>query len=230
MVTRHLLLSSDWYISRGSASICRVDLWRPLQIVTPTLDGDVLVSLAGGRGKLTGRQIGRMIGASQEGVRRTLERLVRQGIVLRERAGSAYLFQLNRQHLGAPYIEGLAFLRLELIARLRDMIGDWKLLPVSAVLFGSTARGETDEDSDIDIVVIRSSNADADDPNWRAQLAELEESTTALTGNDTRVLEYSDREVRSGRREGVLAAASREGIELFGSRAALKTPTRKSRR
>jgi Nucleotidyltransferase domain len=204
-----------------------MDLARPMSVVTPTLDGDVLAVLAGGRGKLTGRQIARMIGASQEGVRRSLQRLVRQGIALDERAGAALLFQLNRQHIAAPYIEGLAFLRLELIRRLREKINEWEISPVSAVLFGSVARGDATTDSDLDIAVIRPANTDADEPGWRDQIVDLEAHASALTGNDTRVLEYSQNELKTaGRREPVLRSAAREGIELFGSRAALLAPAK----
>jgi predicted nucleotidyltransferase len=193
-----------------------------MSVITPTLDGDVLTALAGGRGKLTGRQVARMIGASQEGVRRSLERLVRQGIALRERAGTAWLFQLNRQHLAAPYIEGLAFLRLELIRCLREQIRGWKIPPISVVLFGSAARGEATADSDIDIAVVRPAQIDAEEAHWRDQIVDLEASTMAFTGNDTRVLEFSEVELRGRRRrEPVLESAAREGIELFGSRDAL---------
>jgi hypothetical protein len=51
--------------------------------VTPTLDGDLLGVLAHGEVKLTGRELGKRVHASQQGVRRVVERPVRHGIVLR---------------------------------------------------------------------------------------------------------------------------------------------------
>lgn len=207
-----------------------MDLRRPLRVITPTLDGDVLGLLAGGELKLTGREIGRRIGASQEGVRQTLDRLVRQGIVLRERAGNAYLYQLNRQHLAAPCIEQLASLRLQLIGRLRQVIEAWRIPPAAAVLFGSAARGDAEQTSDIDILLIRRARIDADEPLWREQVVELESLATALTGNDTRVTEYSNDEVERLRgTEPLLEAAGAEGIELFGSMKSLRRRKRRGR-
>jgi predicted nucleotidyltransferase len=195
-----------------------MDLSRPLKVVTPTLDGDVLGVLAGGDAALTGREIQRRVGASQDGVRGALDRLTRQGVVRRERAGRANLYRLNRQHLAAPWIEGLASLRLQLIERLRDTIRSWELEPIAAVLFGSAARGEAGRESDLDILVVRPSDCLPDDPTWREQLMSLETSAAAWTGNDVRLLEYGEAEVPTGRdREPVLNAAFNEGIELFGS-------------
>ncbi len=63
-----------------------MDFRHPLRIVTSTLGGEVLRVLAGTTSGLTGREIVRMIGLkTHEGTRRVLERLVLQGIVMRER-------------------------------------------------------------------------------------------------------------------------------------------------
>jgi hypothetical protein len=52
--------------------------------------------------------------------------------------------------------------------------------------------------SDIDLLVVRPDTVDADDPQWRTQLDGLASSVTAWTGNDTRILEFSVREARTG--------------------------------
>jgi len=195
-----------------------VDLQHPLRVITPTLDGDILALLAAGEVQLSGREIGRRIGASQEGVRRTLERLVGEGIVLRERAGNAHLYRLNRRHIAAPWIEQLGAARTQLIERLCEAIGRWRIRPVAAVLFGSAARGEASAASDIDILVVRPHRTDVDDPAWRRQVSDLESDAAASTGNDARVIEYSDQEVRRlWNDEPLLAVAAADGIELFGS-------------
>jgi predicted nucleotidyltransferase len=209
-----------------------MDLHRPLAVITPTLDGDVLGLLAGGDLDLTGREISRRIGASQEGVRRTLERLVGQGIVVRERAGNAYLFRLNRRHVAAPWIEHLAALRLELVGRLRAAIDHWHVPPFAVVLFGSAARGDADQRSDLDLFVVRPTGTDHDDANWRRQVTELETDAAAATGNDARVVEYSEEEVRRlWSVEPIFAIVANEGIELSGSLLSLKPrPKRRNRR
>jgi DNA-binding transcriptional ArsR family regulator len=190
-----------------------------MEVVTPTLDGDVLGFLARGEKAFTGREVSRGIGrSSHEGVRRVLERLVQQGIVVSERAGTGVLFQLNRQHLAAPWIEGLASLRLELISKLRDAAAAWETAPLGLILFGSAARGDAGVGSDLDFLVVRPNSVDPGDDQWRSQLAELEAKATAWTGNDARVLEYGEGEMGGllGN-EPVLDAALEEGVEIAGS-------------
>src|SRR6266516_2594502 len=119
-----------------------VNLQRPFQVVAPTLDGDVLTLLARADRPLTGRAVARESGASHGGVQRALAHLVAEGIVTRERAGRAFLYRLNRDHLAARWIEGLASLRLELIERLRETVTAWQVPADAVVLFGSAARNE----------------------------------------------------------------------------------------
>lgn len=192
-----------------------MNLQRPFQVVGPTLDGDVLTLLARADRSLTGRAIEREIPASHGGVRRALQHLVAEGIVRRESAGRAFLYRLNREHLAAPWIEGLASLRLELIERLRQTISGWQLPPDASVLFGSAGRGEAGARSDIDLLVIRPAGVDADDPLWREQVGTLQSAAVSWTGNDVRVLEYGAGELEDG--EPVLDTAATEGVELYGS-------------
>jgi hypothetical protein len=203
-----------------------MDFRRPMMAVTPTLDGDVLVALARADAEFSGRELARHIGrGSPEGIRRAADRLVDQGVISRRSAGSAHLYRLNRRHLAAPWIEGLANLREQLIERLRDLLAGWEEPPLVAVLFGSVARGSATERSDLDMLVIRRAECDPDLPLWRAQLLDLWESTTAWTGNDTRVLEYGEAELPGDSVEPVLEDALRDGVELFGSRRTLRRLT-----
>lgn len=208
-----------------------VDLARPLRVVTPTLDGDVLSVLCATSAPLTGRQVHRLLGrASEGGVRQALERLARQGVVRREEAGRAHLYSLNREHLAAPHICALAELRGELIDRLRSEIGAWTISPPVAVLFGSTARDEARERSDLDLLVVRPDGVAADDPRWRDQLERLAGQAHAWTGNEAEILEWEERDLpRVLGREPVLAAAAREGVALAGSVQRLRAAARRTR-
>jgi hypothetical protein len=192
-----------------------MNLQRPFQVVAPTLDGDVLTALAGADRTLTGRAIERETGGSHGGVQRALDHLLAEGIVTRQRAGRAYLYQLNGDHLAAQWIQGLATLRLQLIDRLRTSIGSWKIPPASGVLFGSAARGEAGRASDLDLLMIRPAGTNADDDSWREQVMALERAASAWTGNDARVLEYGEEELAVD--APVLATAAAEGVELHGS-------------
>lgn len=192
-----------------------MNLQRPFQVVAPTLDGDVLTLLARADRALTGRAIERESGGSHGGVQRALGHLVAEGIVTREAAGRAFLYRLNRDHLAARWIEGLASLRLELIERLRQTVASWQLPAAAVVLFGSAARGEAGRGSDIDLLVIRPTAVDYDDPLWREQVSALESAAAAWTGNDARALEYAADELDD--EEPVLGTAVAEGVELYGS-------------
>jgi predicted nucleotidyltransferase len=200
-----------------------MDFRHPFLAVAPTLDGDVLSALAKAEMELSGREIAKRAGrGSPEGIRRVADRLVEQGILTRRSIGSAHLYGLNREHLAARYIEGIAGLRAELIERLRKAIGEWALEPSFALLFGSVARGSAGARSDIDILIVRPSAQDPEDDRWRTQLLELQQSATAWTGNDTRVVEYAEHELDQIDHEPLLDEVLEDGIELYGERRRLR--------
>ncbi len=172
--------------------------------------------------ELTGRELARHVGhGSPEGVRRAADRLVIQGTLLRRTAGTAHLYRLNRDHLAAPWIEGLASLREQLIERLRTLLSGWEQPAKVALLFGSVARGEAGADSDLDLLIVMAHECDPDSDGWRSQILNLAQLATAWTGNDARVLEYGEQELASTAEEPLLAEALHEGIELSGSRRTL---------
>lgn len=173
--------------------------------------------------EFTGRRIHRLVGhGSEHGVRKAADRLAEQGIVTRRRAGQAKLYSLNRHHLAAPYVEGLGFLRSRLIERLKEVVTGWSQPPASVFLFGSVARGEASADSDLDLLVVRRSDVDGEDPEWEEQLAALERDATAWTGNEARVLEFAEQEISDLEVRGIAEEALEEGVPIFGSRPRLR--------
>lgn len=211
---------ANWPVHLARRAILHtMDLQHPFQMLTPNLEGDILSLLAKGERSYSGREVEREVGASHDAVRMALRRLVAQGIVSSEPGGGrAILYQLNRDHLAAPWIEGIAALRLELIARLRSEILNWKIKPVAAALFGSAARNEATAKSDLDLLLIRPAARDAEDEGWQEQLANLSQAATRWTGNDARILEYGEDElVDLVGEEPVLQDAADQGIDLHGS-------------
>jgi len=191
---------------------------KPFAVITPTLDGDVLAVLAGAEATFTPGQVARLVpDASVEGVRKVLRRLAAQGILISERVGQAYTYQLNREHLAAPAVLQLAGQRAALLARLQQALDAWAVRPVHGALFGSAARGQMRLDSDIDIFLVRPDD-DADDEAWEAQGGELAAAVTRWTGNDTRILNMTEAEVRAGAASGdpVLRSIVEDGLTVAG--------------
>lgn len=200
-----------------------MDFRRPLTVVTPTLDGDVLAVLASADVELSGRELARRSAhGSTEGIRRAADRLTVEGIVLRRVAGGAHLYRLNREHVAAQWVEGLATMPEQVTERLRAIIAEWKEAASVAFLFGSAARRQASSTSDVDILVVRRRPSDGDSDAWRSQLVALQQAATGLTGNDARVLEMVEEDMGEGRVEPVLEDILREGVPLLGSRRKLQ--------
>lgn len=194
-------------------------LSRPFLTVTPTIDGDVLTVLARADAAFTPPQVRDLIDMhSVEGVRNVLGRLTHQGVVTRERTGNAYAYRLNRDHVAAEHIIGLASSGTEVLERMRHQLAAWPLQCEYAALFGSAATRTMSEDSDLDVLIVRPDAVDVEvDMSWHDQVVEFARASTSWTGNDTRVLELSAAEVaKSCGSERELSDIERDGIALAG--------------
>lgn len=206
-----------------------MELSRPLSTVTPTLDGDVLAVLARQEATFTTGQLHRVLTRhSEEGIRKVLRRLTEQGVVLSDRVGNAFTYRLNREHLAAKHIIGLAQLQETFLKCLEDRLESWEVPPVYAAVFGSAARGSMSIESDLDLLLIRPD--DADDDLWETQVNDLVAHVTRWIGNDTRPLEFTAAELTDrGGAETVLRAVLNEGLTVVGTRAWLANQLRKSK-
>jgi hypothetical protein len=196
-----------------------MDVSRPYSAVAPTIEGDVLVVLAGTTHPLTGRQVARLARrGSVAGVAKALDRLGRQGLVTRLEAPPASLYTLNRQHVAAPVAEALAGLRSEFLSRLRDAFSTWEIQPVHASLFGSAARGDGAPDSDVDIFVVRPTAVDGEDATWSEQLTGISDVVFASTGNRAGIIDFAEQDIGQMLDENppVLAELRRDAIDLAG--------------
>lgn len=204
-----------------------MELGRPLATITPTLDGDVLAVLARSDVTFTTGQLHRILTRnSEEGIRKVLIRLVKQGVVHSDKVGNAFTYRLNRDHLAAEYIIGLADLQEKLLKRIEDRLESWSLPPVYAAVFGSAARGSMTADSDLDLLLIQPDGAD--DALWETQVNDLTAEVTRWTGNDTQPLEFTASElVGRGRDEPVLRAVLDHGLTVAGTRSWLNKQLRK---
>lgn len=193
-------------------------LHSPLRTITASLDADVLGILARHDQSFTVPQLNAMISSrSTEGIRKTLRRLVTQGVVDVESVGRTQLFRLNREHLAAPLIVQLADLRGNFITNLANDMLNWTSPPVFAALFGSAARGDMTPSSDIDLFLLRDEGVDPEE--FAEHASRLTERASRWSGNDVRALIYGLDEVQSSPgAKSVLQRIAKEGEAIVGNR------------
>ncbi|SRR6266545_76009 len=196
-----------------------MDLSRPYTCVSPTLEGEVLVTLCRTTRPLTGGDVARLVRrGTRPGVQRALHRLVAQGLVQVLPAGRANLYTLNRGHLAYPAVEIIAGLRSNLLERLGKAIRKWKTAPLHASIFGSAARGDGGIASDIDVLVIRPGHLEEEHRVWRAQVDGLKDAIARWTGNRASIAEISASSLGSLRRRSSFAKDLRTDAVLLAGR------------
>jgi predicted nucleotidyltransferase len=139
---------------------------------------------------MTVSEIHRLAGTgSENGVRRALSRLVREGTVRAEERAVATFYEGNREHLAWSAVEILAGMRRALHEKIREELSHWDPRAIHASLFGSAARGDGDADSDIDILLIRPDNVDENQETWALQIDHLRRRIEVWTGNYCQVFQ-----------------------------------------
>lgn len=222
-----------------------MDVSDPTRAVTPTLDGPVLAVLAAAGKPLTVGQVAEhAVRGSEIGIRRSLSRLVEQGIVRATLMGRNQVHELNREHVAADVAVLLAGLRTTLWDRFRAEFNTWRVKPLYACVFGSAARADGDESSDIDLLVVhppfpgekrprsaifRTAVADAlgdlvlssaemdAREQWDDSVDRLRERVEAWTGNSLQVVDLTFSEWRHPHSRQLLGEVERDGVELVKS-------------
>jgi predicted nucleotidyltransferase len=209
-----------------------MQLNKPFATVTPTLDGDVLGVLASADVTFTISQIQRVVTTvSGEGIRKVLTRLTAQGVVLHDQVGRTNTYRLNTEHLAAEAIMALSRLTSIFLERLEAHLEGWGKDLKYAAVFGSAATGRMTLDSDIDLFLVRAPEIDGHDEAsdlWEQQLTELARLVTAWTGNDARVVEYTEHDLAAAATAGepLLRDVATQGLTVAGTRAWFNTQLR----
>ena len=91
--------------------------------------------------------------------------------------------------------------------------------PASLIIFGSFARGEADNESDIDTLMIRPSGVGDSDEAWSASVQRWIDSVGEASGNRVEALEANEDEVaaRLDREGSVLQDIERDGLIIHGT-------------
>jgi len=205
-----------------------VDLSFPMNAVVPSAHGPVLAVLARTSEPLSGRGLAELTrpAVSSRQVATVLAALAQSGLVERQRAGSGYLYRLNRDHVAASAVLELVGLRQALWDRMGAAIKAWTWRPAAVVVFGSAARGDGGLDSDIDVLVVRRDDVDADDGAWQRDLVAFAAKVQRWSGNSCEVLERSARQLAEMAQGGevLIGDLRRDGVFLAGERSVLPRP------
>jgi predicted nucleotidyltransferase len=210
------------YFARPEA---RMDFHNPINAIVPSLDGEVYRVLAHTTAALTGSRIATLTRrGSNSGVRVVLNRLVRQGLVLEQRAGGAILYRANREHVLWPAVEQLVTTTDEALSMVEQRISDVVTehfmneneRSVTLAFYGSVARRDSNADSDIDIVAVFPDSVRPDDIQHVVDA--LTETIDGQTGNETNIYALRDRELSdlALREDPLLDSWSRDSRTFYG--------------
>jgi predicted nucleotidyltransferase len=165
-----------------------VNLSQPLLDVVPGVRGQLLYALARSEVPVTRRRLAGMAGVAPGNANSILDDLVHAGLCNETAAGRSLMVSLNRKNLAAEQVLALTALRATLINRLRAELKRWKGLK-AAWLFGSVARSDSNEDSDIDIAMVF---VDPESEVSTRNISELQVLLREWTGNEVQIAEYSE--------------------------------------
>lgn len=195
-----------------------MDFRHPIEAVIPGAQGRVLAVLLNSSGDLNVRNIARIAGVSVAQASRILPGLVDLGLVERREVPPSSLFRLVPEHLAAKYLLALVNVRRGLFAELGILAGSLHPKPTSVIVFGSVARGDSEDASDIDLVLVRPSEL-LDEEQWTESLEKFRVSAQRVSGNSVEILEVDSVEAgsRLSLKDGLWRDVRREGIVVFGS-------------
>jgi predicted nucleotidyltransferase len=196
-------------------------LQDPFGVIHTAADGRILQVLAGADTWFGIAQVWELSHiSSRDQVRRALARLSADGILDEERVASMYRYRFNDEHLLAGPIKQISTSRERFFEQLKSTLSAWPDV-VYAAVFGSAARNDMHQRSDIDLFRVRSDNqlsGDVSEDAWSERVLELERQVSRWTGNSTNVLHLRESEVRAAGDVDALANIRKEGIPLVGDK------------
>lgn len=147
---------------------------------------------------MTAAQIVRQAGyGTPAGVRRALNRLVIDGLVDSKYLGDLATYSLNHDHILYPAVEPLLDAHRALTSRLRRDLREWDPAPSFGALFGSAAQGGSDEDSDVDVLLLQPTMTAVERRRWNEEVHRLRKSIRAWTGNHADITDLRPAELRA---------------------------------
>lgn len=212
-------ITDETVVRLMSCTLSCVDVRHPVTSVVPGVQGRLLAVLVETTSELNLRTLARLADVSLAQASRVMTELVALGMVERRDVPPSALFTLVREHIAVEAIEILADGRRRLLGRIADVVGAAiDVQPISVVVFGSLARGDAGDDSDIDLLIVRPDERSDDDQTWGSAVEAWRAAIRRASGNPVEVLEVSAAELSER-----LAAPSElwrrivdDGVLVFG--------------
>lgn len=174
-----------------------MDFLHPIRAVIPGAQGRVLGVLAETTAPLNLSTLARLAGISVAQASRVMPGLVELGLVERREIPPSSQFRLIRENVAAQAIIDLARSRDAALTQIGSAAADLPVPPVSVIVFGSVARGDSDQHSDLDVIIVRPDDVDDDDDAWATSIERWRSEAQAITGNTVEVLEVTQGEARA---------------------------------
>jgi predicted nucleotidyltransferase len=195
-----------------------MDFRNPVESVIPGVQGRVLAVLLSCTGDLNVRNIARIAGVSVAQASRVLPALVELGIVERHEVPPSSLFRLVPEHVASKALLALADSRRTFLNELGTLAKTIRPVPTSVIVFGSVARGDSERESDIDLVVVLPVGR-FNEERWSEELEKFRLVAQRTSGNKVEILEVEvvEAQKRLATRRGVWSNIRRDGIVVFGS-------------
>jgi predicted nucleotidyltransferase len=197
-----------------------VDLAEPARALSSGLTVPVLRALSRRTDAATAAQVWRAARqGTLAGVQRSCERLAEHGLVDRDEAAGRTVYAMNDDHV--LYDAAIALLAADeaFVRRLTDAVERWTVLPLTAVLFGSAARGDGGVESDIDLLLVRPRRLGGTEATtWTGQVRRLRHDVRRWTGNRLDIVDRTRVEVRrlARGRDPLIDAVRDDGRTLYG--------------
>jgi predicted nucleotidyltransferase len=172
----------------------------------------------------TGRELAGAASVSTSQTARDLLDLLNAGIVSREVHGRTHAWRLAAENALTPEVVRLFGFEANLKSTLaHDVASLLRRLPVRrAVLFGSLARGDDREDSDIDLFVEVPRSRDK--PLVETALARVRDRVWDRYGRPLSAILYTSAEVRHPPNQSLLDSIDRDAIEVVSLRGGTSGP------
>ena len=195
-----------------------MDLSAPLASFLNGLDAVALHVIARAGAELTGRQVARLAGTgTPANIRLSLLRLVDIGLVISVPAPHATMFSANRSHILWPAVEVAMNARQELNRRIASFAAISAPEGVTVALYGSVARGDSTNTSDVDLLVVFPDTVTLDARD--DFVTGLRDSVQLWTGNDAQVYDLTTSTLTEQREEGnpIIKNWTADGVVVFGN-------------